>query len=59
MRNQPINYWLDYVRSLAGEGNPVIVVQSQCDEYADRRPDPPRPEGFGFFETCAYSAKKR
>lgn len=58
LRNHPIAYWLDYVRSLAGEGSPVIVVQSQCDQYVDRRPDPQRPGGFGFFECCAYSAKK-
>jgi internalin A len=58
LRNQPLAYWLDYVRSLAGEGSPVIVVQSQCDRFADRRPDPPRPDGFGFFECCSYSAKE-
>ncbi|HEX4495338.1 MAG TPA: COR domain-containing protein [Thermoanaerobaculia bacterium] len=57
LRNQPLAYWLDYVRSLAGEGSPVIVVQSQCDRFADRRSDPSRPDGFEFFECCAYSAK--
>jgi len=58
LRNQPLSYWLDYVRSLAGEDSPVIVVQSQCDTSSDRRSDPPRPAGAGFFECCAYSAKK-
>jgi internalin A len=58
LRNQPLAYWLEYVRSLAGEGSPVIVIQSKCDRFADRRPDPPRPDGFGFFECCAYSAKE-
>jgi internalin A len=58
LRNQPIQYWLDYVRTLAGEGSPVIVVQSQCDLFSDRRPDPPRPDGSGFFECCAYSARE-
>ncbi len=58
LRNQPLVYWLDYVRSLAGEDSPVIVVQSQCDTSSDRRSDPPRPAGAGFFECCAYSAKK-
>jgi internalin A len=57
LRNQPLAYWLAYVRSLAGEGSPVIVVQSQCDRFADRRSSPPRPGGFGFFESCSYSAK--
>ncbi len=58
LRNQPIQYWLDYVRTLAGEVSPVIVVQSQCDRFSDRRPDPPRPDGSGFFECCAYSARE-
>jgi internalin A len=57
LRNQPVAYWLDYVRSLAGTDSPVIVIQSQCDRFADRRSDPPRPEGFEFFECCSYSAK--
>ena len=58
IRNQPLAYWLDYVRSLAGQDSPVIVVQSQCDQFTDRHADPPRPAGFGFFECCAYSAKE-
>src|SRR4029077_6610543 len=57
LRNQPLAYWLDYVRTLAGDGSPVIVVQSQCDRFADRRPSPSRPEGLGVFEGCSYSAK--
>ena len=56
LRNQPLIYWLDYVRTLAGEGSPVIVVQSQCDCFANQRPALARPEGFGFFQSCAYSA---
>jgi internalin A len=58
MRNQPVSYWLDYVHSLAGKGSPVVVVQSQCDRFSDRRADPSRPEGFELFECCAYSAKE-
>ena len=58
LRNQPLAYWLAYVRTLAGEGSPVIVVQSQCDRPGDRRSDPQRPDGSGFFECCAYSAKE-
>ncbi len=30
-RNQPLGYWLDYVRDFGGEDSPVIVVQTQCD----------------------------
>ncbi|MEM7481880.1 MAG: leucine-rich repeat domain-containing protein [Acidobacteriota bacterium] len=55
-RNQPLAYWLDYIRSLAGADSPVIVVQSQCESFGDRESAPPRPEGFGFFECCAYGA---
>lgn len=57
LRNQPLAYWLDYVRSLAGKDSPVIVVQSQCDRFEDQRPTPLRPDGFGFVQSCAYSAK--
>jgi internalin A len=57
VRNQLLAYWLDYVRSLAGRDSPVVVVQSRCDSFADRRADPPRPAGVRFFECCAYSAK--
>ncbi len=57
LRNQPLAYWLDYVRSLAGEDSPVIVVQSQCDRGVRPQP-PPLPESiaFEFFESCHYSA---
>src|SRR6185436_724184 len=48
---------LDYVRTLAGEGSPVIVVQSQCDRFEDQHPTPSKPEGFGWFQFCSYSAK--
>jgi internalin A len=58
LRNQPLAYWLDYVRTLAGENSPVIIVQSQCDRFADRRPSPQRLNGCGFFESCSYSAKE-
>jgi internalin A len=56
LRNQPLAYWLDYVRSLAGSDSPVIVVQSQCDTFGEELPAPPRPEGIEFFRTSAYSA---
>jgi internalin A len=57
LRNQPLTYWLDYVWSLAGESSPVIVVQSQCDGFANQLSVPPRPKGFDFLQYCAYSAK--
>ncbi|SAL49924.1 Internalin-A precursor [Caballeronia terrestris] len=47
MRNRPLVYWLEYVRSLAGLQAPVIVVQTQCDQELDVRP-PPLPTEHGF-----------
>ena len=47
MRNRPLTYWLEYVRSLAGPSAPVIVVQTQCDSETDFRP-PPVPSNHGF-----------
>jgi internalin A len=58
MRNQPLTYWLDYVRSFAGEeDSPVIAVQSQCDRFADQSNDLPKLEGFRWSRHCSYSAK--
>jgi internalin A len=57
MRNQPLAYWLNYVRSLAGEGSPVVVVQSQCDRFADQNRDLPKLDGFGWAQHSSYSAK--
>jgi internalin A len=57
LRNQPLSYWLDYVRALAGEGSPVIIVQSKCDQFADQRSLPSRLDSSGFFQSCSYSAK--
>ena len=57
LRNQPLPYWLDYVRTLAGHDSPVIVVQSRCDRPEDQRPAPAQPERFGLFQPCFYSAK--
>ena len=28
-RNYPLSYWLEYVRTLAPAGNPVLIVQRQ------------------------------
>ena len=32
MRNRPLAYWLDFVRSVAGTEAPVLIVQSQFDD---------------------------
>ncbi|GAB1436067.1 leucine-rich repeat domain-containing protein [Sphaerotilus sulfidivorans] len=48
MRNRPLRYWLEYVRSLAGPKAPVIVVQTQCDRERDVSSAPPIPVDHGF-----------
>ena len=59
-RNQPLAYWLAYVRTFGGAQSPVLVVQSQCDCYEDERDAPLPPgalEGFGYKKILHYSAK--
>ena len=59
-RNQPLAYWLAYVRTFGGARSPVLVIQSQCDRPEDEC-DPPLPEGaldgFGYRKLLHYSAK--
>jgi GTPase SAR1 family protein len=59
-RNQPLAYWLAYLRTFGGERSPVLVIQSQCDRHEDER-DPPLPQGaldgFGYKKVLHYSAK--
>jgi internalin A len=59
-RNQPLAYWLAYVRTFGGARSPVLVIQSQCDRPEDER-DPPLPPGaldsFGYKKVLHYSAK--
>ena len=59
-RNQPLAYWLAYVRAFGDARSPVLVIQSQCDRPEDER-DPPLPsgalDGFGYRKVLHYSAK--
>ena len=59
-RNQPLAYWLAYVRTVGGARSPVLVLQSQCDRPEDER-DPPLPagalDGFGSNKVLHHSAK--
>ena len=59
-RNQPLAYWLAYVRTFGGARSPVLIIQSQCDRPEDER-DPPLPpgalDGFGYKKLLHYSAK--
>jgi internalin A len=59
-RNQPLAYWLAYVRTFGDARSPVLVIQSQCDRPEDER-DPPLPpgalDGFGYKKVLHYGAK--
>ena len=61
-RNQPLGYWLDYVREFGGKDLPVIVVQTQCDLPEQERLRPPVDdkalEVFPFKKVLHYSAKE-
>ena len=60
MRNRPLAYWLDYVRTLAGTDCPVLVVQSQCDERSCERPAPmPAAHDFEYLRDVKFSAKSK
>jgi internalin A len=58
VRNRPLTYWLEYVRSLAGPLAPVIVVQTQCDRELDVRL-PPLPDEHGFERLSTTSSSAR
>ena len=59
-RNQPLGYWLAYVRTFGGPSSPVLVIQSQCDEPEQEWLSPPVPQGaldvFPFRKLLHYSA---
>ena len=59
-RNQPLAYWLAYVRTFGGARSPVLVIQTQCDRPEDEREAPLPPgalDGFGYKKFLHYSAK--
>ncbi|SUS04594.1 Leucine-rich repeat (LRR) protein (fragment) [uncultured Defluviicoccus sp.] len=59
-RNQPLAYWVDYVRHLGGKRSAVVVVQSRCDQVEDEAPCPVTEAelfaAFGFVRMLRYSA---
>jgi internalin A len=59
-RNQPLAYWLAYVRTFGGARSPLLVVQSQCDRPEDER-EPPLPpgalDGIGYKKVLHHGAK--
>ncbi|TYP87784.1 MULTISPECIES: leucine-rich repeat domain-containing protein [Nitrosomonas] len=34
-RDEPLGYWLNYIKYLSGSNNPVLIVQTQCDHPED------------------------
>jgi internalin A len=42
MRHRPLQYWLDYIHSLAGDEARVIVVQTHCARESDEAAPPLR-----------------
>jgi internalin A len=56
--HRPISYWLDYLRSIAGTDEPLIIVQSQCDTPEIREDIPGSPSDWiGSSWTVEVSAK--
>ena len=42
-RNEPLAYWLEFVKSAAGAAAPLLLVQTQCDHASDEVLSPPVP----------------
>jgi internalin A len=61
-RNQPLPYWVEYVRRFGGAGSPLLVVQTRCDRPEDELAFPPVPQeslaAFPFRKLLHYSAKQ-
>jgi internalin A len=59
-RNQPLAYWLDYVRQFGGAASSVLVVQTRCDRPEHEAVRPPLTDaalaGFPFRKLLHYSA---
>ncbi|MEJ2118455.1 MAG: COR domain-containing protein, partial [Alphaproteobacteria bacterium] len=61
-RNEPLGYWLAYVRHFSGEDAPVLIAQTQCDRPEQEVLHPPLPEealnAFPYKKVLHYSAKE-
>ncbi len=61
-RNQPLPYWLEYVRSAAGNVCPVVLVQNQCETPQDEVRQPPADSAlldtFPYLQQVHYSAQE-
>ncbi|MEP1448679.1 MAG: COR domain-containing protein [Paraglaciecola sp.] len=58
MRNRPLQYWLEYVTSYAGNQAPIIIVQTQCDKQIDTL-KPPILGRKSNINTAVASSSKR
>ena len=56
-RNQPLAYWLDYVRHFGGANSPVAIVQTRCDTADDERTPPLSPEKLNEFRPLPRSVQ--
>lgn len=57
MRNRPLSYWLAFIHSTAGSNAPLIVVQTQCDDYSQEQSiDIPEHLSFQWTRTIHASA---
>jgi len=57
-RHRPLIYWLEYIRSVAGTDNRVLIIEGKCDNVSDQRPLPgPLPEGFTWLRCLDFSAQ--
>ncbi len=60
-RNEPLSYWLEFVRGAAGNSAPLLLVQTQCDQPGDEVLSPPVPAellaAFGHKKLLHTSAR--
>jgi internalin A len=57
IEHRPLSFWLDFVRGLSGTDNPLLVVQSQCNDPQSRcNPNIPLEE-FPSPRPLGFSAK--
>jgi internalin A len=50
-RNQPLGYWLEYIRHFGGADGPTVIVQTRCDQAEDEEVRPPvSDETLGAFK---------
>jgi internalin A len=61
-RNQPLGYWLEYIRHFGGADSPAMIIQTRCDVAEDELARPPvSNEALGAFRPAPkilhYSAQ--